>query len=145
LHVPHLLAAWQILPAWSIVLEPSSIILVLSSVIGFAFGAGIYLNNNVSKPVVLPSKALQDFLSYDLYTAKLYKLSIVFGVDSLSKISDVFDRSIIDGVGKLIGVGTILGGENLRYSTVGRSQGYLLTILIGIAVLVCLLLASGIR
>jgi NAD(P)H-quinone oxidoreductase subunit 5 len=145
LHVPHLLAAWQILPAWSVVLEPSSIGLVLSSVIGFAFGAGIYLNNNVSKPVVLPSKALQDFLSYDLYTAKLYKLSIVFGVDSLSKISDVFDRYIIDGVGKLIGVGTILGGENLRYSTVGRSQGYLLTILIGIAVLVCLLLASGMR
>ncbi len=145
LHVPHLLAAWQILPAWSVVLEPSSIVLVLSSVIGFAFGAGIYLNNNVSKPVVLPSKTLQDFLSYDLYTAKLYKLSIVFGVDSLSKISDVFDRSIIDGVGKLIGVGTILGGENLRYSTVGRSQGYLLTILIGIAVLVCLLLASGMR
>jgi NAD(P)H-quinone oxidoreductase subunit 5 len=143
LHVPHLLAAWQILPAWSVLLEPSSILLVLTSVIGLAFGAGIYLNNNVAKPVSLPSKGLQDFLSYDLYTAKLYKLSIVFGVDSLSKISDAFDRYIIDGVGKLIGVGTILSGENLRYSTAGRSQGYLLTILIGIAVLVILLLSSG--
>ncbi len=145
LHVPHLLAAWQILPAWAIVLEPSSIVLVLSSAIGFVAGAAIYLNQNVPKPVVLPSKALQDFLSYDLYTAKLYKLSIVFGVDSLSKLSDAFDRYIIDGVGKLIGVGTILSGENLRYSTVGRSQGYLLTILVGIAVLILLLLASGMR
>jgi NAD(P)H-quinone oxidoreductase subunit 5 len=145
LHVPHLLAAWQILPAWSVLLEPSSLVLVLSSAIGFAVGAGVYLNNNVAKPVALPSKGLQDFLSYDLYTAKLYKLSIVFGVDSLSKLSDAFDRYIIDGVGKLIGVGTVLSGENLRYSTFGRSQGYLLTILIGIAVLVGLLLASGMR
>lgn len=143
LHVPHLLAAWQILPAWAVLLEPSSIVLILSSLIGFVTGIGIYLNSNVTKPVVLPSKPLQDFLSYDLYTEKLYKLSIVFGVDSLSKISDAFDRYIIDGVGKLIGVGTILSGENLRYSTAGRSQGYLLTILIGIAVLVILLLASG--
>jgi NAD(P)H-quinone oxidoreductase subunit 5 len=145
LHVPHLLSAWQILPAWSVLLEPSSIVLTLSSVIGLALGAGIYLNNNVAKPVALPSKGLQDFLSYDLYTAKLYKLSIVFGVDSLSKMSDAFDRYIIDGVGKLIGVGTILGGENLRYSTAGRSQGYLLTILVGIAALIFLLLAFGIR
>jgi NAD(P)H-quinone oxidoreductase subunit 5 len=145
LHVPHLLAAWQILPAWSVLREPSSIVLMLSSVIGLAFGAGIYLNNNVAKPVALPSKGLQDFLSYDLYTAKLYKLSIVFGVDSLSKISDAFDRYIIDGVGKLIGVGTVMSGENLRYSTFGRSQGYLLTILVGIAVLIFLLLASGMR
>jgi NAD(P)H-quinone oxidoreductase subunit 5 len=145
LHVPYLLAAWQILPAWASLLEPSSILLVLSSAIGFASGAAIYLNEKVAKPVVLPSQALQDFLSYDLYTAKLYKLSIVFGVDSLSKLSDAFDRYIIDGVGKLIGVGTILGGENLRYSTVGRSQGYLLTILVGIAVLILLLLASGMR
>jgi NAD(P)H-quinone oxidoreductase subunit 5 len=144
LHVPHLLAAWGILPAWSVVLEPSSIVLLLSSAIGFATGAGIYLNNSVAKPVTLPSQALQDFLSYDLYTAKLYKLSIVFGVDWLSKLSDAFDRYFIDGIGKLIGSGTILSGQSLKYSTAGQSQGYLLTIVMGIAVLLFLLLAFGI-
>jgi NAD(P)H-quinone oxidoreductase subunit 5 len=144
LHVPQLLFTWQVVPGWSVLTEPASIVLILSSAIGLGAGAGVYLNDNVAKPVVLPSKALQDFLSYDLYTAKLYKLSIVFGVDSISKLSDVFDRYFIDGFGKLFGLATIWSGQNLKYSTAGQSQGYLLTILVGMAVLILLVLGFAI-
>jgi NAD(P)H-quinone oxidoreductase subunit 5 len=78
---------------------------------------------------------LQDFFAYDLYTAKLYRITIVFGVDQISRLMAIVDRYLVDGVVNLVGLASIFGGETLKYSTSGQSQFYALTILVGISLL----------
>jgi NAD(P)H-quinone oxidoreductase subunit 5 len=41
----------------------------------------------------------------------------------------------VDGFINLIGFASILSGEGLKYSVSGRSQGYMLTILLGVGLI----------
>jgi NAD(P)H-quinone oxidoreductase subunit 5 len=93
----------------------------------------------VSKPVRLPSKALQDFFAYDFYTAKLYRLTVVFGVGLISRIISIVDHYLVDGLVNLVGLASIFGGESLKYSTSGQSQFYAFTILLGVGLLTIML------
>ncbi|MBD1935848.1 NAD(P)H-quinone oxidoreductase subunit F [Microcoleus sp. FACHB-68] len=135
LHVPLLLLNWSLLPDWAIVNQLAAGLLILSTVLGCGAGSLIYLNNSWQKPVQLPSKALQDFFAYDLYTAKLYRLTIVFVVDLVSKTIFWIDRYIVDGFVNFVGLATVFSGQGLRYNVSGQTQFYALTILVGVAVL----------
>ena len=84
LHVPLLLLQWQLLPEWATLNPTVAGLLVLSSVLGIATGGLIYLNGRWAKPVKLGWQPLQDLLAYDFYTAKLYRVSIVFVVAVVS-------------------------------------------------------------
>ena len=90
---------------------------------------------NDMTPLKFPWKPLQDLLSYDFYTAQIYRVSIVMGVALISRITDWVDRYLVDGFINLVGVATLFGGQGLKYSTSGQAQAYALTILVG-AVLV---------
>ncbi len=136
LHVPLLLLQCQLLPEWSTVNTTVAGLLVLSSAVGCGFGSFIYLNNAWAKPVRFGSKSLQDFFAYDFYTQKLYRLTIVFVVDSVSKVISWADRYIIDGVVNLVGIATLFSGQSLKYNVSGQTQFYALTILLGVALLV---------
>jgi NAD(P)H-quinone oxidoreductase subunit 5 len=133
LHVPLLLLQWHLLPDWATLDKTAAGLLLASSAIGCGAGAVIYLNDSWPKPVQFGSKSLQDFFAYDFYTAKLYRLSIVFVVDSVSKVIYWLDRYIVDGVVNFVGLATLFGGQSLRYSVSGQSQFYVLTILVGTA------------
>ena len=109
--------------------------LILSSILGCSIGGVIYLGNAVPKPVQLPWKPLQNLLAYDFYTPNLYRLSIVFAVDIVSKITDIVDRCVVDGIVNLVGLAFIFGGESLKYSTSGQTQFYALTVLVFICIL----------
>ena len=135
LHVPLLLLEWQLLPDWSVLNKTVALLLVTSSLIGCGAGGFIYLNNNWPKPVELAWKPLQDFFAYDLYTAKLYRVSIVFVVGLVSTIIHIFDRYLVDGVVNLVGLVTVFSGQNLKYSVSGQGQFYAMTILLGILLL----------
>jgi NAD(P)H-quinone oxidoreductase subunit 5 len=139
LHIPIMLATWQMLPTWTVTSQIVALALGISSITGIAIAASIYLNNKVAKPVVLPSKALQEFFSYDLYTAKLYRGSIVLSVDVISRVTNWFDRHLIDNVGSFFGLFTIFSGESLKYVNFGQLQAYLLTIVIGMGVIMVML------
>ena len=78
---------------------------------------------------------MQDLLGYDFYIDRIYKLTIVNAVALLSKFSAWSDRYLVDGFVNLVGFATILGGQGLKYSISGQSQGYMLTILVVISVL----------
>lgn len=132
LHLPLFLLEWQLLPDLATINKTVAGLLILSSAIGFGLGGLIYLNDNWSKPVKFGPQALQDFFAYDFYTAKLYRLTIVFAVGLVSKIISWFDRYIIDGAVNFVGLATVLGGEGLKYNVSGQSQFYVLTILIGL-------------
>ena len=74
-------------------------------------------------------------LGYDFYFEQLYRFTVVFGVTLVSKISAWTDRYILDGLVNLVGLATIFSGQSLKYTISGQSQGYMLTILVGVSLL----------
>ncbi|MFN4280083.1 NAD(P)H-quinone oxidoreductase subunit F [Thermosynechococcus sp.] len=135
LHLPILM--WRF--DWVIWTHPSlttAVALTLSALLGWGAAAWVYLGKAVPKPVQFPLPSVQDLLAYDFYTPKLYKATVVGAVDIISRLTAWFDRTFVDGAGNAFGVVTLLGGDRLKYSTTGQSQAYLLTILMGVAILV---------
>ncbi len=128
LHLPLILQNLSLLPSWASINTDIALLLLGSSLIGCGAGAIIYIGERIAKPVQLPWRGLQDFFAYDLYTPRLYRSSIVFGVDWASRIADWFDRFIIDGVVNRVGWLSLLGGEALKYGNSGQGQFYILTI-----------------
>jgi NAD(P)H-quinone oxidoreductase subunit 5 len=135
LHVPLVLQALGLLPAWADLNKDLALLLIWSSIFGCSLGAIVYQSQWIAKPVQLPWKPLQNLVAYDFYTPKLYRSSIVFGVDFLSRLTSWFDKYLIDGTVNLFGMVTLLSGQTLKYITSGQSQFYALTIVLGIAFL----------
>ena len=143
LHVPIVLQALSLLPAWADLNKDVALLLLWSSLFGGSLGAVVYLGNAISKPVQFPWKPLQDLLSYDFYTAQIYRMSIVLGVDLVSRLTSWFDRYLVDGFINFLGIATLFGGEGLKYSTSGRGQSYALTIVVGAVLVGCLVMWSS--
>jgi NAD(P)H-quinone oxidoreductase subunit 5 len=135
LHLPLILQSFSLLPSWAELNKDVALMLIWSSIFGISIGGVIYLGNALPKPVQLPWKGLQDLLAYDFYTPKLYRLSIVFAVDLVSKITAWIDRYIVDGVVNLVGLATVFSGQSLKYNVSGQTQFYALTILLGVVFL----------
>jgi NAD(P)H-quinone oxidoreductase subunit 5 len=134
LHLPLVLENLSLLPTWATLNKDVALLLIWSSIFGCSVSAVIYLGN-IPKPVRFPWKDLQDWFAYDFYTPKLYKNSIVLGVDSLSKLTDMLDRTVVDGIVNLVGLVSLGGGENLKYSNSGQTQFYMFTVLLGVGIL----------
>ncbi len=139
LHIPLILMEWNLLPTWANLNVPVAGALIGSTLIGGGLAGFIYMSDRISKPVKFGPQSVQDFFAYDFYTAKLYKLTIVFAVGFVSQIVFWFDRYIVDGLVNLVGLFTIFSGQSLKYNVSGQTQFYALTILFGIAVLGMLL------
>lgn len=123
-----------------VIQQPEMLLLVLSGLIGVILGATIALPRTWMRPVRSSSRFLQDFLAYDFYLDRIYRWSVVLVVELASKFSAWLDRYVIDGVINLVGFGTLFSGQSLKYSASGQSQFYLLTILMGGALLLMLLM-----
>ncbi|MGB5967874.1 MAG: NAD(P)H-quinone oxidoreductase subunit F, partial [Spirulinaceae cyanobacterium] len=118
-------------------------LLVFSGAIGCLIGAFIELRRAWARPNQFYLRFIQDLLAYDFYIEKLYDLTVVFAVSSLSKITTWFDRYVVDGVVNLVGLFTVFSGNALKYSISGQSQFYLLTILIGVGLLLSWSMSDG--
>ncbi|PLZ88359.1 NAD(P)H-quinone oxidoreductase subunit F [Fischerella muscicola CCMEE 5323] len=134
LHLPLILQSLSLLPSWAELNKDVALLLIWSSIFGCSISGVIYLGN-VPKPIRLPWKGLQDLIAYDFYTPKLYRMSIVLSVDLISKLADIVDRFVVDGIVNLVGLASIGGGESLKYSTSGQTQFYAFTVLLGVGVL----------
>jgi NAD(P)H-quinone oxidoreductase subunit 5 len=133
--LPMMLQQWYLLPTWESVNWYVVAMLVLSTLLGVGIGSTMYLHKAWSRSRILAWRLVQDLLGYDFYIDRIYKFTVVGAVALLSKISAWSDRYLVDGLVNLIGFAAILGGQSLRYSVSGQSQGYLLTILVGISIL----------
>ena len=152
--VPWMLQEWQLLISWTgpwaqtgdfdtlnLLLKTFDIpLLMLSGLIGVAVGVAIYWYAVLPRPVRLPVPAIQDLFAYDFYIDRVYRLTVVWAVASISKISAWTDRYLVDGAVNLFGFATIFSGEGLKYSGTGQSQFYVLTIATGVAVLLALII-----
>lgn len=139
LHLPILMWKWNLLPNWETINFTVAGLVVTSTLVGCLASAFIYLNDKITKPIVLKPKALQDFFAYDLYTAKLYKNTIVLVVGFVSQVVAWFDRFIIDGAVNFVGLVAVFSGQSLKYNVTGQTQSYFLTIVLGVGLLVAII------
>jgi NAD(P)H-quinone oxidoreductase subunit 5 len=95
----------------------------------------MHLHKAWSRSTVFFWRFIQDLLGYDFYIDRVYKMTVVAIVAMLSKVSAWSDRYLVDGLVNLVGFAAIFGGQSLKYSISGQSQGYMLTILIGVSIL----------
>lgn len=133
--IPMMLQQWYLLPNWESIDWYIVLALVTSTVLGVVIGSTIYLHKGWSRSRILGWRFLQDLLGYDFYIDRVYRFTIVSAVALLSKISAWSDRYLVDGFVNLVGFATIFGGQSLKYSISGQSQGYMLTILVVISLL----------
>ncbi|GBE92753.1 NAD(P)H-quinone oxidoreductase subunit F [Nostoc cycadae] len=133
--LPLMLQQWYLLPDRNSINWYVVGILLTSTVLGVGIGSTMYLHKAWSRSRILVWRFLQDLLGYDFYIDRIYRLTIVGAVALLSKVSAWSDRYLVDGLVNLVGIFTILGGQSLRYSISGQSQGYMLTILVVISLL----------
>jgi NAD(P)H-quinone oxidoreductase subunit 5 len=139
LHLPLVMAQFNLLPKWAEVSQDMALLLTWSSILGAAVGTLLYVNRVLENPAKLVQKPLQNLLAYDFYTPKIYRNTFVLGVDLLSRATDWLDRYVVDGLVNAIGLASLFGGETLKYGNSGRLQFYVLTIAVGVAVIGILL------
>ena len=134
--VPLVLQRMSLLPPFEYFNLTAVALLVFSGLAGAGLGFYLPLNRAWSRSSVASLRVVQDWLGNDFYTEKLYALTVVRVVATLSNWSTWFDRYVIDGAVNLVGATSLLGGESLKYSASGRSQNYILTIVTGVGLLV---------
>ena len=133
--LPLMLQQWYLLPDWESINWYVALALFASTAVGIGVGCTVYLHKAWSRSTILAWRFLQDLLGYDFYIDRVYRVTVVGAVALLSKISAWSDRYLVDGLVNLVGFATILGGQTLKYSISGQSQGYMLTILAVVSVL----------
>lgn len=117
-------------------------LLMVAGIMGILLGSLMPLRRNLSRSSQLPVRFLQDLFAYDVYLDKIYGATVVAAVATIAKISTWFDRYVIDGIVNLVSLVTIFSGSALKYNVTGQSQFYLLTILVGVALLIWLSLSG---
>jgi NAD(P)H-quinone oxidoreductase subunit 5 len=127
LHLPLVLQSLSLLPPWENIDITLALLLTLSS-------SSAYLGWRF-RPLQLPWQPIQDVLANDFYTAQAYRLSIVAGVSFISRITAFVDHYLVDGFVNLVSQISVVGGEALKYTTSGRMQFYMLTVLLGVVVM----------
>ena len=131
LHLPLILQQFNILPTWANVDKTVALLFIGSSLTGLSLAAFLYLKPRENRPVELVPSVIQKTLANDLYIQDIYRLTIVSLVGITARIAAWCDRYIVDGAVNLVGVGTLFGGQALRYSNSGQSQFYFLSIVLG--------------
>lgn len=117
-----------------VISQADVLLLVLSGLAGVIVGSTIALERSWSRPVQSYLRFWQDFLAYDLYLERFYRASVVWSIASCSRLAAWLDRYVVDGLVNTVGLGAILSGQSLRYSTSGQTQLYLLTIVLAAAI-----------
>ena len=117
-------------------------LLLVSGVIGFVIGSTLELRRAWARSTQLSLRFLQDLFAYDFYLNRIYEVTVVWAVASLSKLTSWIDRYVIDGAVNLVSLVTIFSGSTLKYNASGQSQFYILTILLGVCFLIWAVLNS---
>jgi NAD(P)H-quinone oxidoreductase subunit 5 len=134
-----------LLPAVMARLEPflalrpvgaTAALLVLGSgVLGLAAELLFPVAEASSRSVNRALRAIQDLLAADFYTDRLYRNTIVAFVDGLARLTDRFDRDIINQLASRVGLGSLAAAEKLKLGVSGQLQSYVLTVVLAIVVL----------
>ena len=130
--LPFVLLKLDLLPVTGEINFTAAALLTTSGIVGISIGSLIQLNHVWLRPIQAPLRFVQDLLSYDFYVDKFYMVTVVWAVRTLSSFTSWFDRYVVDGAVNLVGFASLFSGESLKYSASGKSQAYMLTILLGV-------------
>ena len=106
-----------------------------SGLVGVGIGSQIRLDQFWSRSIQKPLRGIQDLLSLDFYTERIYRSTIVAFVVGLARFTNAIDRQVVNGVVNGIGRLSLQSAENLKLSVSGQLQSYVLTVVIAIVVL----------
>ncbi|MEN9218257.1 MAG: NAD(P)H-quinone oxidoreductase subunit F [Gloeomargarita sp. DG_2_bins_126] len=140
---PVLLNGWEPPVVWGSWQRGEVLLLIGSSVLGCLVGGRLGLQRRGLRSTQPLWRFGQDFLAYDFYMERVYQATVVQWVRYLAQLTAWLDRYVVDGLVNLVGVSTIFSGQLLKYSASGKSQLYLLTILMGILIAGFLFLNGG--
>ena len=118
-------------------------LVVLSGAAGVAIGAWIPLDQFRSRSIARPFRLLQDLLSHDFYTERVYQVTIVAWVAGLARLANWLDQRLVNGFVDGIGRLSLESAENLKLSVSGQLQSYVLTVIVAIVLLLMALSWSG--
>ena len=113
----------------------SMVAVVVSSLVGVVIASGIALDKFGSRSVFKPLRTLQDLLAYDFYTERFYRSTVVAFVAFLARITDAFDRLLLNRFVNRVGSSSMVSAEGLRLAVSGQTQSYVLTVLLAIVLL----------
>jgi NAD(P)H-quinone oxidoreductase subunit 5 len=125
----------QLLPDWEYLNKFAVLTIAVSGFLGLGIGAFIPLEKSKARSIRKPIRVVQDILAYDFYVDRLYRVTVVFLVDGIARLTAWFDRYVVDGLVNIVGWASLFSGESLKYSVSGQSQFYVLTILLGVSIL----------
>ena len=131
--LPFVLLRLHLLPVTGEINFTAAAVLTISGIVGVSIGSLIPLSRGWLRPIQAPLRFVQDLLAYDFYIDKFYMITVVWAVRTLSSFTSWFDRYVVDGAVNLVGFASLFGGESLKYSASGKSQAYVLTILLGVS------------
>ncbi|MEM7793100.1 MAG: NAD(P)H-quinone oxidoreductase subunit F [Cyanobacteria bacterium P01_C01_bin.118] len=135
LHVPIVLETLKLLPLTQTAIGEIGLLIIWSSVLGMGLGIVFYGIPREKLPADSLPTWLVNLMADDFYTAGLYQNLFIWPVAATAAVFNWLERYVIDGVVNLVGVVSLLSGETLKYSNVGRSQVYVLTIAVCVALL----------
>ena len=110
-------------------------LLVASGASGVLVGCLIPLDKFWSRSVFRPLRTLQDLLAYDFYTDRIYRATIVTFVAGLARLTNAFDRVVVNGLVNRIGITSMASAEALKLGVSGQLQTYVLTLVVAIVLL----------
>ncbi len=113
----------------------AAILVLVSGLVGLAGGLLVPLANASSRSINLPLRAIQDLLAADFYTDRLYRRTIVAFVAGLARLTDGFDRNIVNRLAERVGLTSLATAEELKLGVSGQLQSYVLTVVAAIVML----------
>jgi len=113
----------------------SSALVLASGVAGLAVGCVVALEKFSTRSLFQPFRLLQDLLSYDFYTERIYRSTIVAFVAGLAGIVNGVDRVLVNGLVNRIGTASMASAEGLKLGVSGQLQSYVLTVVVAIVLL----------
>ncbi|MFM7548954.1 MAG: NAD(P)H-quinone oxidoreductase subunit F [Cyanobacteriota bacterium] len=114
---------------------PVGVAVAGSGAAGVLLGALVHLDRFWSRSRRTTVRVVQDLLAADFYTPAIYRATIVAFVASLAKLTNWFDRVVVNGLVNGIGRASLISAEGLRLGVSGQMQSYVLTALLAIVVL----------
>ncbi|MFM9087782.1 MAG: NAD(P)H-quinone oxidoreductase subunit F [Cyanobium sp.] len=113
----------------------AGLLVLASGVLGFVAELALPVSRFSSRSVIRPLRAVQDLLAADFYTDRLYRNTIVAFVAGLARLTNGFDRQVINRLAERVGLASMGTAEGLKLSVSGQLQSYVLTLITAIVVL----------
>ena len=113
----------------------AGLLVVASGLLGLAAELLLPVASFTSRSVIRPLRAIQDLLAADFYTDRLYRSTIVAFVAALARLTNGFDRQIVNRFAQSVGSASLATAEGLKLGVSGQLQSYIFTLVTATVVL----------